>query len=334
MTQTTEAPQGALLDGRQLSMLDVDVLTACLHHRLLSTDQLHALLASRASRRWVQMTTRRLADGGLLDKVSDRDGRRPPRPRLIWYVTAAGRNVVQGLVRERRHTMTAERAANALQRHTLLANDVGISFARHGERLGHHCGPYDWDHEVGHRYGHSPRNRTVVPDLVVRCWLRHADGDSLLTRFVEIDRGRYGPTVLRNKIRAYAELLTYTVPVPAGAPTPKPTWTREYPVFPKLLIVLADQSPAVIERRIDVLAELCRTDPVIRRHLPTLWLGCAAIGDVLDAGPYAPIWRTPLDAGPVDLLGQPPAAPTEPETAHRSPSRGRGEPGGSVRPVS
>lgn len=331
MTLLSEAPRGAL-DGRELSLLELDVLTACLHHRLLTNEQLQLLLAPQASLRWMQQATARLCAGGLLGHVKARDTGRKRRQR-VFFVAAAGRTVVQGLVRSRNHIMTAERAANVLQRHTLLANDVGISFARHSARLGHHCGPYDWDHEVAHRYGHSPRNRTVVPDLVVRCWLRRPDGDSLLTRFVEIDRGRYGPTVLRNKIRAYAELLTYSVPVPAGAPAPKPTWTREYPVFPKLLIVLADQSPAVIERRIDVLAELCRTDPVIRRHLPTLWLGCAALDQVLADGPYASIWQTPLDAGPVDLLGRP-GSSTGPEMVRRAPGRGRPDAAGTVRPVS
>lgn len=287
---------------RQLSQLELDILTACLHHRLLTAEQLRALLASHTSLRWMQLTTRRLADSGLLGHVSYRHVGRTSRPRLVWYVTAAGRTAVQQLVVERRHTMTAERAANALQRHTLLANDVGVAFAQHADRLGHYCGPYDWDHEVGHRYGSGPRPRVVVPDLVVRCWLRHDDQDSLLTRFVELDRGRYSPIVLRNKIRQYAELLTYTGPANPGAANPRPVWTRVYPVFPKLLIVFADQSATVIDRRIEVLAELCRTDPLIRRHLPTLWLGCAPIDQVLSEGPYAPIWRTPLADEPVDLL--------------------------------
>lgn len=294
---------------RQLSQLELDILTACLHHRLLTAEQLRALLASHTSPRWMQLTTRRLADGGLLGHVADRDARRPPRPRRVWYVTAAGRAAVQHQVPERRHTMTAERAANALQRHTLLANDVGISFARHAERLGHHCGPYDWDHEVAHRYGHASRTRLVVPDLVVRCWLRYADEDALLTRFVELDRGRYSPIVLRNKIRQYVELLTYTGPANLGTVNPRPVWTRVYPAFPKVLLVFADQSATVIDRRIEVLAELCRTDPLIRRHLPTLWLGCAPIDQVLSEGPYAPIWRTPLADEPTDLLDRVPAGP-------------------------
>ena len=287
---------------RQLSQLELDILTACLHHRLLTTEQLRQLLAPQSSLRWWQKITRRLAAGGLLDHVSHRIADRKSRPQLIWFVTTTGRAAVQHLVVERRHTMTAERAANALQRHTLLANEVGIAFAQHAERLGHHCGPYDWDHEVGHRYGHAPRPRIVVPDLVVRCWLRHADEDTLLTRFVELDRGQYSPIVLRNKIRQYAELLTYTGPAHPGAANPRPVWSRVYPVFPKLAIVFADQSAAVINRRIDVLIELCRADPLIRRHLPTLWLGCAPIDQVLTEGPYAPIWRTALAEEPTDLL--------------------------------
>lgn len=295
--------------ARQLSQLETDVLVACLHHRLLTAEQLRALLAPHAGQRWLQAVTRRLADAGMLGHVADRNRR--ARPRLVWYVTDAGRAAVQHLVAERRHTMTADKAANALQRHTLLGNDVGIAFARHAQRLGHHCGPFDWDHEVGHRYGHAPRTKTVVPDLVVRCWLRQDTGDTLLTRFVEIDRGQYSPLVLRNKIRAYAELLTYTgVAAAPGAAAARPVWTRVYPVFPKLLIVFADQAPAAAGRRGDVLAELCRADPLIRRHLDTLWLGCARLDQVLDDGPYAAIWRTPLADEPADLLAE-----TDPEAA-------------------
>lgn len=304
---TATATAAVPVAARHLSQLDADILTACLHHRLLTTEQLRTLLAPNVGLRWLQVVTRRLADTGMLAAVTDRDARRA-RPRLVWYATAAGRTAVQHLVAERRHTMTAEKAANALQRHTLIGNDVGIAFARHAERLGHYCGPYDWDHEVGHRYGHAPRVKTVVPDLLVRCWLRDEGGDTLLTRFVEIDRGRYSPLVLHTKIRAYAELLTYTgVPAGPGAPAGRPVWTRVYPVFPKLLIVFADQSPAAAGRRIDVLADLCRTDPLISRHLPTLWLGCARLDQVLDEGPYAPIWRTPLADDPGDLLAE--AAP-------------------------
>lgn len=305
MTAATVHRIPASIEGRELSLLELDVLTACLHHRLLTNEQLQLLLAPSASIRWVQHATNRLAAGGLLGSVPARDAARKRRQR-VFYVAAAGRALVHDLVRERTHTMTAERAANALQRHTLIGNDVGIAFARHGERLGHQCGPYDWDHEVGHRYGHT-KIRTVVPDLVVRCWLRQADGDTLLTRFIEIDRGRYSPIVLRNKIRSYAELLTYAAPTPAGTGSPRPPWTRVYPVFPKILIVFADQSPYATARRIDVLAELCRTDPLISRHLPTLWLGSAPIDTVLAEGPYAPIWRTPLEERPTDLLGDDPA---------------------------
>lgn len=294
--------------ARQLSQVETDVLTACLHHRLLTTEQLRLLLAPQVGQRWMQALTRRLADAGMLSHVPDRN--RPARPRLVWYVTDAGRAAVQHLVHERRHTMTADKAANALQRHTLLGNDVGIAFARHAQHLGHHCGPYDWDHEVGHRYGHAPRVKTVVPDLVVRCWLRQDTGDTLLTRFVEIDRGQYSPLVLRNKIRAYAELLTYTgVAAAPGVAAPRPVWSRVYPVFPKLLIVFADQSPAAAGRRIDVLADLCRSEPLIRRHLDTLWLGCARLDQVLDEGPYATIWRTPLADDPADLLAEARPAP-------------------------
>ncbi|WP_430787144.1 replication-relaxation family protein [Actinoplanes sp. G11-F43] len=300
MSATTAQPAVA----RRLSQLETDVLTACLHHRLLTTEQLRALLAPHRKTRWMQTVTRRLADIGMLAHVSDRNTSRA-RPRLVWYATDTGRAAVQHLVHERRHVMTAEKAANALQRHTLLGNDVGIAFARHARRLGHHCGPFDWDHEVGHRYGHAPRAKTVVPDLVVRCWLRHDTGDTLLTRFCEIDRGQYSPLVLRNKIRTYAELLTYTGPALApGAAPPRPAWTRVYPVFPKLLIVFADQSPAAAGHRIDVLTELCHADRHIRAHLDTLWLGCARLDEVLDAGPYAPIWRTPLADEPADLLAE------------------------------
>lgn len=293
----------AVLAGRQLSQLELDVLTACLHHRLLTSAQMRALLAPTTSPRWMQMTTSQLHRGGLLGRVAARDSHRVSR-RLVWYITDAGRAIAQPLVPYRHHTMTADRAANALQRHTLTGNDVGIAFARHAERLGHYCGPYDWDHEVGHRYGAGNRARTVVPDLVVRTWLRAPDGDTLLTRFVEIDRGRYSPTVLRNKLRGYAELLTHTPPAQPGGPPPRPAWTRAYPAFPKVLIVFADQSPTVVDRRIDVLAELCRLDPLVSRHLRTLGLGSAPLQQVIEDGPYGPIWRTPLVGHPVDLLGE------------------------------
>src|SRR2546423_1010999 len=131
----------AVLAGRQLSQLELDVLTACLHHRLLTSVQLRTLLAPDTSPRWMQMITSRL---------------------------------------------------------------------------------------------------------------RAPDGDTLLTRFVELDRGPYSPILLRNKIRSSVELFTPPPPAAPGSPAPRPAWTRVYPAFPKVLVVFADQSATVIDRRIEV----------------------------------------------------------------------------------
>jgi Replication-relaxation len=300
-------PPTTIRAARELSQLELDVLAVCLHHRLATVDQLHALLTPTATRRWMQRVTGRLAAAGLLASVPARDRPFGVAVRRVWFVTDAGRGVAQTMVPERVHTVTPQRAANALQRHTLLANTVGLAFHQHALRLGHQCGPYDWDHEIAHRYGAGGHVRTVVVDLVVRCWLRGADGgEMLLSRFVEIDRGRYSPLALRAKIRAYARLLTYTPPPRPGAPAPLPPWRSQYPRFPPLLIVFADQSPTVISRRIEVVGELCLDDPVIAPCLRTLGVGCAPLDQVLGEGPYAPIWRTPRSQTPVDLLGTPP----------------------------
>ncbi len=295
------------MDGRALSQLELDVLTACLHHRLMTLEQLRALLVPAGRRRWMQEVTARLAAGGLLDWVSDRST--PGRPRRVWFVTAAGRAVAQPLVPPRSLVITAERAANTLQRHTLISNDVGIAFARHAAPLGHQCGPLDFDHEVAHHLGTGRAAHKVVADLVLRCWLHDNDGDTLVTRFIEIDRAQYSPAILHRKIRSYARLLTAHPPARPGAPAPRPVWAPAYPVFPKLLIVFADQRPEQLDRRIGVLIEMCRDDPALAPYLTALGVGCARLDQVLDPGPFAPIWRIPLGDEPVDLLLRPAPSP-------------------------
>ncbi len=298
--------------GQQLlADIDLQVLAACLQHRLLTVEHLHQLLTPTASPRWMRAVTLRLSRAGLLDRVGMRGQAR--NRRWLWFPTPAGRELVEPELAQRHHVMTPQRAGNVLQRHTLLTNTVGVAFVGHARRLGHDCGPLDWDNEVAHRIGAGRGlRRLVTSDLRVRCWIHEPDADWVITRLVEIDRDRYSPLQLHEKIRAYERMRGYTPPRRDG-PAPKPAWTAYYPVFPKVLVVFADRPEHVLARRAATLLDLCHGDPVLAPHLDELGVWCTTLPRLLDEGPYAPIWSTAQHDSTVDLLGRPAAA--QPTTA-------------------
>ena len=90
-------------------------------------------------------------------------------------------------------------------------------------------------------------------------------------------------------------------PWPPAAPMPEPAWAQHYAVFPATLLVLANGSRRALERRRDVVLALCQQD-----RGDALALTVCLLDDLMERGPFAPVFRTLGDNlhKPVDWLGE------------------------------
>jgi len=287
-------------DPARLLPIAVDLLESIHQHRLLSTRQLHALHTPHSSLRWTQRIAAALARRGLIDAVTVADGRR------LHYVTAAGADAVAMLgtrAETRRTVIRAEQAAGPLRRHTLAVNDVGVCFVRAARDHDDQCGPLAWRHEIAHPIGSPPGQRHtehVISDALLTYQRTTPEQTSFHYRLIELDRATMAADDLAAKLSRYARLYHHT---PPDAEDPAPLWTKRYPVFPTVLVVLAGANRAALERRRrDVLA-LCALDQELQ-DAPEVRIDLCLLADLQDAGPYAAIFHNPgAPERPTDWLG-------------------------------
>jgi hypothetical protein len=117
---------------------------------------------------------------------------------------------------------------------------------------------------------------------------------------------------LASKLARYAQLRHYTPkPAPQDAPD-GPLWRAYYRDFPAILVVLADQTPAVARRRIQRVIALHDSDPTRGRY-GTVPASFVTLTDLTTRGPFAPIFITAEQPGHYeDWLGNIP----QPEGEH------------------
>ncbi|MFD4973064.1 replication-relaxation family protein [Streptomyces sp. NPDC058424] len=181
--------------------------------------------------------------------------------------------------------------AAAPARERLLLGD-GL-FLEDARRRGELCQPLDWIPEVHHPIGSG---EAVIPDALVYYRRGPVDGDnrSMLRAFVEVDRATMGPERLAAKLSASERLYRYVPAVPGRRPTLQDPaleeWRRRYPLFPRVLFVLAGTGPTGVENRISALragAELL-TPSRFLHDVPVL---AAPLADLLHHGPSSPVWH-------------------------------------------
>ncbi|MYS39636.1 protein involved in plasmid replication-relaxation [Streptomyces sp. KhCrAH-43] len=287
-----------------LSRLAQDLLPALYQHRLISTSQLHTLFTPHVERPvYLRQQLKELRRAGLVDATGRRTSRRG-NPELLWYVTARGADAVASdpTVPRRGYRISPETAASQLQAHTIAVVDTGVAFVDWARRLGHECSPLDWEPEVAHRIrdgeSRGVTEAFMMPDAVLR-YTHVAEGHrKLLSFFVEVDRGTMQTSRLAAKLSAYARYQRY---IPAGRRrgrlTTRESWRDLYPVFPRLLIVLADSgrvSDRVVANRVQDLRALAAADP----RSEQLAAGVTTLQRLQAEGPFAPI-VTPLSGDPV-----------------------------------
>ncbi|HKB51000.1 MAG TPA: replication-relaxation family protein [Solirubrobacterales bacterium] len=282
----------------------VAILESLNQHRLLLTRQVHALHTPDTSRRWTERQLAGLRSAGLAT------GTRLPGRRLLWHLTERGAEVVAAIpsrAEARCKVIAPEQAAGALHQHTIAVNDVGIAFAEAACKREDECGPFNWFHEIAHPLGPPPGRRTpeqLIADAILTYQLAEPGGQtSIAYRFIELDRANRSAVDLARRLGRYARLYRRTVPV-EGAGEAVALWSRLYPVFPAVLVVLAGRPSDRLEDRRRTVLALCGQDPDLA-ETPEVEVSICLLDELAERGPFAPICRTLADPGKaVDWLGE------------------------------
>jgi hypothetical protein len=286
--------------NRPLPRVAPAVLAGLYQHQLMTTTQIHALFTPRAGQRWTRKALDVLKRRELVDRV------RGPGTLSCWYLTETGADAVEAAGprgEQRRRVASRAQVEGLLKRHTIAVNDVGVAFVLAARARRDEC---DWRHEIAHPISAGSLRRPpqlVIADALLT-YLQAEDGEIFLhQRFIEVDRGTERPAEqLANKLARYTRLRTYT---PSADQADEPLWRHYYRSWPHLLIVLANQSPERVQRRIERVLALYESEPTkgSRREVPFSFV---TLSDLIAHGPFAPIFTSPTHAEPVDWLGQPP----------------------------
>jgi hypothetical protein len=278
----------------------VAILESLNQHRLLLTRQVHALHTPDTSRRWTERQLAGLRSAGLAT------GTRLPGRRLLWHLTERGAEALAAIpsrAEARCKVIAPEQAAGALHQHTIAVNDVGIAFAEAARKREDECGPFNWFHEIAHPLGPPPGRRTpeqLIADAVLTYQLAEPGGQtSIAYRFIELDRANRSAADLARRLGRYARLYRRTLPMEGVA-----LWSRLYPVFPAVLVVLAGRPSDRLEDRRRTVLALCGQDPDLA-ETPEVEVSICLLDELTERGPFAPICRTLADPGKaVDWLGE------------------------------
>jgi hypothetical protein len=250
----------------------------CLYqHRLMSTTQLRQLLLpDAAGSSYLRRELSTLRAGGLVDAVGSGSA-----GEALWFVTSAGAELAEdsGQVAARPYRMTPDRAAGALQQHTLAVNDVGIVFTDVARQRGDTCGPLDWTPEVAHQIR---RGQHLICDALLDYVAEDQDAGTRtqLRWFIELDRATMPVARLAAKLAIYAEYAQLTRPGRDRVPA----WRQRYPAFPRLLVVLAGASDPALQRRACDLAAAAAAGGALRRaHVAA---GVTTLASLREYGPF------------------------------------------------
>ena len=307
------APAGSRPSTAQAAAGALDLLY---QHRLLTTGQLHRLQGG-GDRRPVYLRghLNRLMAAGLVGRVRAH-GRNSVRSEYVWFLTEQGADDIENgrTLAVRPYRVSEEAAAGSRQAHTLGLNEVGLAFLEHAQRLGHECGPLDWTPEVAHRLRdgqHGFEQSHVISDAVLDyVHVRPRGARTMLRMFIEYDRSTMTVGRLAGKLSGYARLYTY---VPAqtargrrSAGRTRPAWQYQYPVFPRLLIILDGAGPRALHARTADLVAQARADVRLMRLADRLRVGVSTLDQLRADGPFGATFTPVLRAGqPTDIYLEP-----------------------------
>jgi hypothetical protein len=276
------------------------VLESLYQHRLLSSTQLHAMHWQEESERSTRRVLTALNHAGLVSMVRATDG-----GGSVYFLTPKGAEAVEQVSKPapKRKAIKREYAEGPLRAHTLAVNEAAIAFMKAARERGDEFEPPAWHHEIYHSIG--PTRQDVVRADALLTYLQHAQGADgrssvLHYRLLELDRATEPTDKLAAKLASYARLYRYTRPNQR-----RPAWQARYDTFPGVICVVAGKkSAAALERRVEAVLSLCDSDPELRRT-PQVEISFCLLGDLVERGPFAPIWQRPDSPHSYDWLGTP-----------------------------
>ncbi|WP_369228438.1 replication-relaxation family protein (plasmid) [Streptomyces sp. R39] len=273
------------------------LLSALALHRMATTSQLHEMLRPNAGRRIVSRPLSRLRQSDLVDYtvLPRSNGTR------AWYLTGEGARLTRDFPALRGrppYPITSATAASLKTPHTLTVVRTHLAFAADARRRGDEHGHLDWTPEVSHPLGDSER---IIADAVM--YYTRIDGNqrTKLRAFIEVDRTTMSSERLASKLIDYARLWSYRPQAvsrqrsrqPSGT---GPVWLRWYPVFPRVLFVLAGASRHTLGNRISDMQAMVAQHPLVAAFAREVRLGAALLEDIEYDGPAQAVW-VPLTGG-------------------------------------
>ncbi len=283
--------------GRGLPASAIEIATSLAAHRALSTEQIRVMHLPDTGPRRCRTVLARIAAAGLVDHARSASG----SPQRLWFATEAGvRAAVEvGALPRAPRVLDASEVVGPLQAHTFAVNEAAISFMVAARERGDDFGPLAWRNEVSHPLVRpARRGRSVIADALLT-YLRPAAGKVFVEhRFLELDRATLAVDGMAAELARYADLFR------AADPEGEPLWRSRYPSFPSVVCVLAGAGREVLVRRRDTALALLRAEPQLTRT-PEVEIRVCLLGDLVEQGPFAPIFRALRDPGrAVDWLGQ------------------------------
>ncbi|MFF4733787.1 replication-relaxation family protein [Streptomyces mirabilis] len=271
-------------------------LAALAQHRIATSSQLRQMLCPHSTRQVMSRVLSKLRTEGFINCTTLPEANRSHTK--AWYLTPDGARLTRNLpvLRGRQsYPITSNTAASLKASHTLAVVRAHLAFAEDARRLGHEHGPWDWTPEVSHSIGEGER---IVADAVMYYTVAESDNRRKLRAFAEVDRTTMSSERLAVKLIEYARLFQYEAQ-PVGRrrqAAAGPAWLRWYPVFPRVLFVLAGASRSRLENRMSDLQAMVAQHPLVAALAREVRLGAAVLEDIEQHGPAQAVW-VPLAGG-------------------------------------
>jgi len=227
-------------------------------HPLMSFEQLRRLHFAGLTPKPARRSLARLHDRGFASWLTGG----PFGHRRIWYASPDG---YAALGRRPPRTDTPVRGSAKI-RHALAVNEFCVSLAEQAAARKDDFTYAHWRTEVAHK---TPGG-SLVPDAVLTYELA---GIEQAFRFLEMDLGTMPIARVQAKFLRYCTYLRSDL------------WRRDYPIFPKLALVLAGPAQRPRLQRLLGLAGL------VRASVPGFEVQAATADDLGRSGPLGSVWH-------------------------------------------
>lgn len=269
-------------------------------HRLVTTPQLHQMLAPDMARQ----VTGRVLNALREDKLASYTTLGGTSLLRAWYLTVRGARMVSGWPELRGRTVQAPASgAEASMRaaHTLTVLRAHLAFLADARRRDDEYGPLDWMPEIAHQLPDTGGEDKLIADAVLHytAAATRASRRVQYRAFVEVDRATMSSERLSRKLISYARFHAYTPASPLGRRGTVAeqhamlAWERYYPVFPRVLFIVTGTGASGLQLRINDLRAMAEHNPHAARLAARVKLGAAVLEDLEEQGPSGEVW-TPL----------------------------------------